>query len=78
MEIGSTLRVADLVAPEGVKLLDDPDTVIVNVAAPRVEEVEEVPEEEEVAEGEEPSAGAEPSEEGEAAPAEEGAETEEG
>jgi large subunit ribosomal protein L25 len=79
-EIGSTLRVSDLVAPEGVKLLDDPDTVIVNVAAPRVEEVEEV---EEVPEGEEAEAveGEEPTAEGEApaegqAPAEEGAETE--
>jgi hypothetical protein len=57
------LRVADLVAPEGAKILDDPDTVIVSVAAPRVE-VEEAPEEE-LAEGEEPAEGAEPS--GEAA-----------
>jgi large subunit ribosomal protein L25 len=79
-EIGSTLRVADLVAPEGSKLLDDPDTVVVTVAAPRVE-VEEVPEEElpegeEVPEGEEPAAEAE----GEAPAAEEGepASTEEG
>jgi large subunit ribosomal protein L25 len=62
-EIGMNLRVADLVAPEGAKILDDPDTVIVSVAAPRVE-VEEAPEEE-LAEGEEPAEGAEPS--GEAA-----------
>jgi large subunit ribosomal protein L25 len=50
-EIGATLRVADLVAPDGVRLLDDPDTVVATIAAPRraVEEVEEV---EEVAEGE--------------------------
>jgi large subunit ribosomal protein L25 len=57
-EIGSTLRVADLVAPEGSKILDDPDTVIVTVAAPRVE-VEEEPEEEELAEGEEAPEGEE-------------------
>src|SRR5262249_37367298 len=49
-EIGTTLRIADLVAPEGAKLLDDPDTVVVTVAAPRVE-IEEEPEEE-LAEGE--------------------------
>jgi large subunit ribosomal protein L25 len=59
-EIGATLRVADLVAPEGAKLLDDPDTVVVTVAAPRVEVEEEVPEElaegEEAPEGEEPAA----------------------
>jgi large subunit ribosomal protein L25 len=62
-EIGSTLRVADLTAPEGTKLLDDPDTVVVTVAAPRVEE--EVPEEEELAEGEEAPEGEEPAAEAE-------------
>jgi large subunit ribosomal protein L25 len=67
-EIGATLRVEDVVAPEGATILDDPDTVVVSVAAPRVE-VEEEPEEE-LAEGEEPAEGAEPS--AEAAP-EEGA-----
>lgn len=72
-EIGSTLRVADLVAPEGSKLLDDPDTVVVTVAAPRVEVEEEVPEEE-LAEGEEAPEGEEPAAEaeGEAPAAEEG------
>jgi large subunit ribosomal protein L25 len=64
-EIGTSLRVADLVAPEGTKLLDDPDTVVVSVAAPRVEVEEEVPEEE-LAEGEEAPEGEEPSAEGEA------------
>ena len=59
-EIGTNLRVADLSAPDGASILDDPDTVVVTVAAPRVE-VEEVPEElpeEELAEGaaEEPAA----------------------
>jgi len=81
-EIGSNLRVADLVAPEGSKLLDDPDTVVVTVAAPRVEVEEEVPEEElgegeEAPEGEEPGAEAEgeasaAAEDGEAAPTDEG------
>ena len=63
-EIGSTLRVADLVAPEGSQILDDPDTVVVTVAAPRVEVEEEVPEEE-LAEGEERPEGEEPAAEGE-------------
>ncbi len=72
-EIGTTLRVADLVAPEGSKLLDDPDTVVVTVAAPRVEVEEEVPEEE-LAEGEEAPEGEEPAAEagGEAPTAEAG------
>ena len=67
-EIGSTLRVAELVAPEGSKILDDPDTVVVTVAAPRVE-VEEEPEEE-LAEGEEAAEGEAPAAEaaGEEAP----------
>jgi len=72
-EIGDTLRIADLVAPDGAKLLDDPETVIVTVAAPRIE-VEEVPEEEELAEGEEVPEGEEPAAgaEGEAPAAQEG------
>jgi large subunit ribosomal protein L25 len=72
-EIGATLRIADLVAPEGTQLLDDPETVVVTVAAPRVEVEEEVPEEE-LAEGEEAPEGEEPAAEaeGEAPAAEEG------
>jgi large subunit ribosomal protein L25 len=71
-EIGATLRIADLVAPDGSTLLDDPDTVIVTVAAPRVEVEEEVPEEE-LAEGEEVPEGEEPTAEAaEAATADEG------
>src|SRR5581483_6908573 len=62
-EIGSSLRVADLTAPAGAKLLDDPDTVVVSVAAPRVE-VEE-PTEEGLAEGEEAPEGEEPTAESE-------------
>ena len=50
LSIGDALRAADVSIPEGVKLLDDPDTVVATVMAPtRV--VEEVPEVEEGAEG---------------------------
>jgi large subunit ribosomal protein L25 len=68
LEIGGSLRLSDLDVPEGVELLDDPEsTVLASVVAPIAEEeleVEEV-EEGEVEEGEE----AEPA--GEEAPAEE-------
>jgi large subunit ribosomal protein L25 len=60
-EIGATLRVSDLRTPEGVRLLDDPETVLATVTMPtRVvepepEEIEEegveVPEGEEAPEG---------------------------
>jgi large subunit ribosomal protein L25 len=50
MEIGGTLRIADVTPPAGATLLDDPETVVATVTAPtRV--VEEEPEE--AAEGEE-------------------------
>ena len=69
LEIGGTLRLADIAAPEGSTFLDDPDeTVIANVAAPRSEEeLEELlaVEGEEPEEGEEPVEG-EPLAEGEA------------
>jgi large subunit ribosomal protein L25 len=63
MEIGGTLRVAEVTAPEGVTLLDDPDTVVATVTAPTKEVVPEPTEEElaaleaEAAEGEEPAEG---------------------
>lgn len=63
--VGDTARLADLQPPEGVSLLDDPDTVLATVTLPtRVEEpeveVEEVEAEEaEAAEGEAPEGGAE-------------------
>ncbi len=79
-EIGTALRVADLVAPEGTKILDDPDIVVVNVAAPRVEVEEEAPEGE-LAEGEEAPEGEGPSAESPAegaASGEDGAGTSEG
>jgi large subunit ribosomal protein L25 len=67
MVIGDTLRVSDLRIPEGVKLLDDPETVLATVTPPMRIEEPEVPEEEleegelpegEVAEGEEAPEGA--------------------
>jgi large subunit ribosomal protein L25 len=57
MATGDTLRVSDVVAPEGVTLLDDPETVVATVTAPtRVVEPEEEleGEEAEAAEGEAP------------------------
>jgi large subunit ribosomal protein L25 len=68
LHIGDSLRVADITAPEGVTLLDDPDTAIASVTQPtRVEEPEELLEGEEGAEGE---AAAEQPEGGSEAPAE--------
>jgi large subunit ribosomal protein L25 len=66
--IGDSLRVGDIVAPESVKLLDDPDAVVLTVTPPtKVEEPEEVEEElegeegvEGEAEGEAPTAEGEP------------------
>lgn len=46
MAIGDSLRVGDLAALDGVTYLDDPESVIANVSAPRVEEEPEVLEEE--------------------------------
>jgi large subunit ribosomal protein L25 len=68
MEIGDSLRLTDLSAPEGVALLDDPETVLATVTVPtRVEEPEEEVEEvEEGEEGEVPEGEAAPEAEGEA------------
>ncbi len=55
MTIGDSLRVSDLVVPEGVRLLDDPEAVVATLAPPaKVEEPEEVEplEGEEAVEGE--------------------------
>jgi large subunit ribosomal protein L25 len=55
VEIGDSLLVSDLVVPEGVDILNDPEDVVVVVLAPAVEEEEEEEEEEvELEEGEEP------------------------
>ncbi len=60
-EIGATLRVADLAVPESVKVLDDLETVLATVSAPRLAAELEAAEAEaaeaealEAAEGEEP------------------------
>jgi len=62
MEIGGTLRISDLTAPEGSTLLDDPEMVVATVTAP-TKVVEPEPTEEELAameaEGEEGEEGAE-------------------
>jgi len=61
MTTGDTLRVADVEAPSGVTLVDDPETVIATLTAPtRVVEPEEVleGEEAEAVEGEEAAAAA--------------------
>lgn len=50
--IGDVLRVADLKAPEGATILDDPEAPVVSVVAPTVEPVEEEEAEEAEAEGE--------------------------
>ena len=59
MDIGATLRISDLTAPEGVTLLDDPEMVVATVTAP-TKVVEPEPTEEELAalaEGEEGAEG---------------------
>jgi large subunit ribosomal protein L25 len=37
LDYGETVKVADLVAPEGIEILDDPELVLASVLAPRVE-----------------------------------------
>jgi large subunit ribosomal protein L25 len=39
LEIGQSIRVGDLRPGEGIKVLNDPDEVIINIVAPAVEEV---------------------------------------
>ncbi len=71
LEIGDSLRIADLPEIEGVTYLDDPEAVVVSVAHPVAEVEEELElEEEELAEGEERAEGEEPG--GEAAEGEGG------
>ena len=53
LSIGDVLRVSDIQAPEGVTVLDDPETVVATVAAPsRIVEAEEAEGVEGEAEGE--------------------------
>src|SRR5262249_15704820 len=68
MEIGGTLRISDLTAPEGVTLLDDAETVVATVTAP-TKVVEPEPTEEELAALEAEAAEGEEGAEGEAAEA---------
>jgi len=71
LEIGATVRIADLEAIEGVAYLDDPETVLANCSIPRgITELEEA----EAAEGEEGEEG----EAGEGAEGEPSAEASEG
>jgi hypothetical protein len=75
MAIGDSLRISDIAVPEGAKLLDDPEAVVLTDTPPtRVEEPEEEVEEEAL-EGEEDleAEGAE-APEGEAGEAETGGE----
>jgi large subunit ribosomal protein L25 len=69
MTTGDTLRIADLPVPEGVTLLDDPETVVATVTAPTRVVEPEVVEGEEAVEGEAPAEGEQP-EVGAEAPAE--------
>lgn len=68
VEIGGSLRIADLPAVDGVTYLDDPDAVVMSITLPAAEIEEPVEGEEALAEGEEAEDAAEaPAEEGEAA-----------
>ena len=74
MAMGDTLRVADVTAPDGVTLVDDPETVVATLTMPtRVEEPEEA-----LAEGEEAELEGVPDEERPEGAAEGGAEPAEG
>lgn len=46
LRIGNAIHVKDIAPPQGVRILDDPEQVIVGVNPPHVEEVEEAPAEE--------------------------------
>lgn len=47
LEVGDSLHVSDIVPPQGVTILDDPEEVLVSVQAPRIEVEEEAVAEEE-------------------------------
>jgi large subunit ribosomal protein L25 len=66
VHVGDTVRLSALTPPEGVQLLDDPETVLATVTLPTREEEPEV-EGEEAAEGEAPEGEAEAEPEPEAA-----------
>jgi len=52
IEIGGSLHISDLTAPEGAVILADPEKLVLSVSAPKIEEEPEV--EEELEEGAEP------------------------
>lgn len=47
LELGDVVHVSDITAPEGVRLMDDPETTLMTIVASRAEEEEEEKEEEE-------------------------------
>jgi len=51
--LGDVIHVSDITAPEGVRLLDDPETTLMTIVASRAEEEEEKEEEETEIEAEE-------------------------
>jgi large subunit ribosomal protein L25 len=69
MEIGGTLRLAELAAPDGVTILGDMESVVATITAP-TREVEPEPTEEELAEAEAAGEGEAAEGEAEEAPAE--------
>ncbi len=46
LELGDVVHVSDIAAPEGVRLMDDPETTLMTIVASRAEEEEEEEEEE--------------------------------
>ena len=46
LELGDVVHVSDISAPEGVRLMDDPETTLMTIVASRAEEEEEEKEEE--------------------------------
>lgn len=77
VEIGGSLRIADLPEIEGITYAEDSEAVVMSVTTPAAEIVEEPEElEEEFAEGEEPVEGEEPEEGAEAEGEAEGEDTE--
>jgi large subunit ribosomal protein L25 len=48
LHLHQSLKVADIVAPEGVKIMSDPGTVVILIQVPHEEKVEAAPAEEEV------------------------------
>ena len=51
-EFGDSISVKDLIIPKGIEILNDPETTVVTISAPRTEEVKT---EEEVKPGEVPT-----------------------